>query len=252
MRRATAPRVAAVALVSFTVLATGVSAEVAQKDGVRVSVDGRIRPTELPRTGAAPVAVAFSGHIAATNPGQLPQLSDIAFAINSHASLKTSGIPHCRLGHINPATTQQALAACHSSLVGEGHFSADVRIPEQSPFPSSGKLLAFNGKLHGHPALFAHIYGTEPVPTSYVLPFLLGKAKGTFGTTLTASLPKVTGKWGYVTGVSLNLQSRYLAAGCPAPAGFAGAVFPLLRASFAFAGAPHVTQTLTRSCKVRG
>jgi hypothetical protein len=243
---------AVAAFAAAALLVAGAQAEVVQKGGVRVSVTGKMTPTRLPRRGTAPVAVSLAGHISAAKADALPQLAEVSFAINSHGELHAKGIPLCRLGHISPSTTAEALAACGPSLVGEGRFSADVRIPEQSPFPSEGKLLAFNGKLNGRPALFAHIYGTKPVPTSYVLPFLISKAKGTFGTTLTASLPKITGKWGYVTGVSLNLQSRYLAAGCPAPKGFPSVAFPLLKASFGFSGGPKIEQTLTRSCKAMG
>jgi hypothetical protein len=243
----------AAVVVAVTVLfwASLASAEIAQEDGVRVSVAAKMSPTRLPREGDAPVAVSLSSHITATVPGQLPKLEAISIAINSHGHLRTRGIPLCRLGHINPSTTQQALAACRSSLVGEGHFSADVRIAEQSPFPSEGKVLVFNGKLGGKPALFAHVYGTEPVPTSYVLPFLIEKAKGTYGTLLEASLPNVTGEWGYVTGVSLDLQPRFLAAACPAPQGFPGAIFPLIKTSFGFDGGLKLTSILNRSCKVR-
>jgi hypothetical protein len=227
-------------------------AEVAQKDGVRVAVTGRMTPARLPRSAGAPVAVSLAGHITATSHGALPKLERIAIAINSHGHLKTGGIPLCRLGHISPSTTQEALLACRSSLIGEGHFSANVKIPEQSPFPSEGKVLAFNGKLGGRPAIFAHIYGTDPAPTSYVLPFLVKPSHGTYGTVLEASLPEVTGEWGYVTGVSLELQPRFAAAACPAPKGFPGAVFPLMRASFGFAGGLKVISILNRSCKVRG
>jgi hypothetical protein len=226
-------------------------AEVTQKAGVRVSVAGRMTPARLPRSRSAPIAVSVAGHITATKPGALPKLERIAIAINSHGELRNRGIPVCRLGHISPSTTAEALAACRSSLIGEGHFSANVKIPEQSPFPSEGKVLAFNGRLRGKPALFAHIYGTEPVPTSYVLPFLIAKARGTYGTVLEASLPQVTGEWGYVTGVSLDLQPRFAAATCPAPAGFPGAVFPLMKTRFGFAGGLKLTSTLNRSCKVR-
>jgi hypothetical protein len=235
-------------------------AEVSQKDGVRVSVQASMSPQALPRHGSAPIAISLAGHIASTKRGQLPKLERIAIALNRNGRLERKGIPLCRLGHINPSTTQQALAACGSSLVGEGSFSADVRIPEQSPFPSKGRVLAFNGTLRGKPALFAHIYGTEPVPTSYVLPFSIGGAKGTFGTLLETSLPQVTGEWGYVTGLSLNLDRRfssggrthsYLSAGCPAPEGFPGAVFPLAKTSFGFSGGLTLTTTLNRSCRAR-
>jgi hypothetical protein len=239
------------ALVAAVVLPASLQAEVVQKDGVRVSVLGKMAPTKLPRSGTAPIAVSVSGRIAAVGQGELPQLQRISVALNAHGKLQTKGVPLCRLGHISPSTTQQALLACRPSLVGEGHFSADVRIPDQSPFPSEGKVLVFNGRLRGKPALFAHIYGTQPVPTSYVLPFSVARSGGTFGTVLEASLPRVTGEWGYVTGVNLNLDRGFAVAGCPAPAGFPSVVFPLMKTSFGFEGGANLTSTLERSCKVR-
>jgi hypothetical protein len=250
------PKLAATGLLAEATFLAGfcspATAEVAQKGGVRVSVTGKLTPSRLPRSRSAPIAVSVASHITAIKPGSLPKLERIDIAINSHGELKTRGIPLCRLGHISPSTTAEALAACRSSLIGEGHFSANVKIPEQSPFPSEGKVLAFNGKLGGHPAIFAHIYGTEPVPTSYVLPFLIAKSAGTFGTVLEAALPRITGEWGYVTGVSLDMQPRFLAAACPAPEGFPGVVFPLMRTTFGFDGGLKLTSTLNRSCKVRG
>ena len=153
------------------------------------------------------------------------------------------------------------MAACAPALVGKGTFSANVRLPEQSPFPSNGKVLAFNGKLNGRPAILAHIYGTDPLPTSYVLPFIIKASGGTFGTILETSLPSVTGEWGYVTGISMTLDRRFtvrgkrrsfLSAGCPAPAGFGVAVFPLIRTSFGFEGGVRVSSTVNRVCKAGG
>jgi hypothetical protein len=241
-----------VAVLSGALLLSRALAEVAQKGGVRVSVTGSMSPTKLSRQSATPVAVSIAGHITPTTPGALPKLEAIAIAINSHGTLRNREIPPCRLGHISPSTTTEAMAACRPSLIGEGRFSADVKIPEQSPFPSTGKVLAFNGRLRGKPAIFAHIYGTQPVPTSYVLPFLIGKGHGDYGTTLVASLPNVTGEWGYVTGISLDLEPRFLSATCPAPAGFSAAVFPLMKTSFGFADGLNLTSTLTRNCKVQG
>jgi hypothetical protein len=245
---------AAMVAMAFLITAlapSSASAEVAQKRGVRVSVAGKMSPNKLPRSGGAPISVSVAGHITATQPGALPKLERIAIAINSHGRLENRGIPVCRLGHISPSTTSEAQAACRGSLIGEGHFSANVKIPEQSPFPSEGKVLAFNGRLRGQPAIFAHIYGTQPVPTSYVLSFLIEKTQGTYGTVLEASLPGVTGEWGYVTGVSLDLDRGLVSASCPAPAGFPGVVFPLMRTSFGFAGGLTLRSTLTRSCRVR-
>ena len=243
--------VGAIALTAL--LATPVTAEVAQKQGVRVTVDGGLEPTKLPRRGEVPVAVSVKGAIAATKTGSLPQLKAIRIAINKAGTLNVKGIPHCRINKINPSTTQQALAICRSSLIGEGDFSADVVLPEQSPFPSKGKLLAFNGTIGRKPAVFAHVYGTEPLSTSYVFAFKVRKAKGTFGTVLEASFPKATGDWGYITGISLNLfKSRFMEAGCPAPKGFTKVSFPLVKTSFDFAGGLDIESTLNRSCQAKG
>lgn len=236
------------------------SAESSIEAGIKVAVTGKLRPTALPRRGAAPIKVSFGGKISSTQPGTLPKLTKLTIAINRNGRLDTRGLPRCRLGQIRPSSDRQALAACGRALVGEGSFSADVRIAEQSPFPSRGKVLAFNGRLDGHPAIFAHIYGIDPYPTSYVLPFRISRGEGAFGTVLEASFPQVTGEWGYVTGLRMSLHRRfsyrgkthgYLSAGCPAPKGFTKAPFRLARTSFEFEGEVTIDTVLNRTCTVR-
>jgi|SRR4249919_88376 len=247
-------------VVAAALLTPHASAETKEEHGIRVSVDGKLLPKKLPRHGTAPVSVSVSGHIGSKPSSAPPQLKTLAIAINRHGQLYSRGLPRCRMGLIDPSTTREALAACRPALVGEGRFFASVRLPEQSPFPSNGKVLAFNGRLRGRPAILAHIYGTEPVPTSYVLPFFVKDSRGTFGTVLETSLPSVTGEWGYVTGISMTLdrsfsyrgkRRSFLSAGCPAPAGFGLAVFPLIRTSFGFEGGVQVTSTVNRVCKAR-
>lgn len=237
------------------------SAEREIKQGVKVSVSGKLTPTTLPRRGTVPIRVSFGGRIGSTRPGGPPKLTKMAIAINRNGRLDTHGLPRCRLGSIAPSTTREALAACGSSLVGEGSFAANVKIPEQSPFPSKGKVLAFNGRLRGKPAIFAHVYGTRPVPTSYVLPFKIYRSAGTYGTLLEASFPQVTGEWGYVTAIAMNLHRSfsfrgkthgYLSAGCPAPSGFTRVAFPFARTSFVFDGGLTIATTLNRTCRVKG
>ncbi len=59
------------------------------------------------------------------------------------------------------------------------------------------------------PAILAHVYGTEPIPTSYTIPFTISSAKGDYGTTLTAPMPDVGNEWGFITGLSLNLGRSF-------------------------------------------
>lgn len=242
-------------------LATLAQAEIKQQGDLRISFDGELTPHALPRTGSAPVKVAVGAKIAATNGATPPQLRRISIAINRNGHFTPAGLPICSLKEIQPSTTADALKACRRSLVGEGSFSAKVLLPQQAPFPSQGKVFAFNGTFNGAPAVLAHVYGTNPVPTSYTIPFAISPTKGTYGTVLSASLPQVTSDWGYVTGLQMTLgrtftyrghKRSYLSAACPAPKGFPGAVFPFARASFAFAGRKTLTSTLTRNCGVRG
>jgi DNA-binding beta-propeller fold protein YncE len=235
---------------------------VVQRGPVRVNFNGKLTPHALPRHGMAPVGIAVDARISGTNGGTPPQLRRIAIEINRNGHFNAAGLPVCEEREIQPSTTTNALAACHRSLVGEGRFSANVKLPQQSPFPSSGKVLAFNGKVDGHSAILAHIYGTDPAPTSVVLPFLLRRdGHGAYGTTLEASLPRATGSWGYVTGLRMSLHRRFsyrghsrsfLSAGCPAPAGFPSASFPLAKTSFSFAGNLRLGPVLTRTCRARG
>jgi hypothetical protein len=248
------------ALLLVLAVAAAASAETVQQGSLRVAFLGKLSPKALPRAGAAPISVSVGGRISTTDGSTPPQLRGITIAINRNGHFDYAGLPACALAEIQPSTNQGALASCRHSLVGEGKFSAEVKLPQQAPFPSQGKVLAFNGTEHGQPVIFAHVYGTEPVPTSYTLTMYLKPSKGTFGTKLSVSLPNVTSNVGFVTGIEMTLQRNftyrgerhsYLSAGCPAPKGFPGAVFPLARTSFAFAGGKALTSTLSRSCRAR-
>jgi hypothetical protein len=229
-----------------------VQAETIQRGGLRIGLHGELTPKRLPRHGSAPVKVSLGTTIEAAGEATLPRLKKLVLAINRHGRIDPRGVPVCEVEEIQPASTERALQACRRSLVGDGSFSASVALGRQVTFPSEGRLLAFNGTYRGRPAILAHVYGTEPIPTSFTLPFTIGRAGGTFATTLTAVLPAADHS--YVTGLELNLDRRrgFLSAGCPAPDGFPGAVFPFAKATYSFAGGPNVSSTLTRDCRARG
>lgn len=236
------------------------AAEVTQEGNLRVSFTGGISPNALPRQGRAPVAVKFGGEIKTIDGQQPPQLRTISLAINRNGRLDYTGLPVCHYHQIHPASTREAIETCPDSVIGRGTFGANVLLPEQSPFPSSGQLTAFNGIFHGRHVIFAHIFGTEPLPQSQVIVFELGRASGTYRTTLTGELPRVAAEWGNVSSVSLKLERifRYkgkprslLSAGCPAPRNAAAVVFNFARASFGFEDGRDLGVTMTRSCKVK-
>lgn len=249
---------AALSLLALVPLAWG---ETAQKANLRVHFSARISPTKLPRQGRAPIGVTVGGRIVTLDGAPPPQLQAIRIEINRAGRLDPGDLPSCTYEEIQPSTTAAAQRACGPARIGEGSFAANVVIPEQSPFPSAGKIVAFNGLEAGRPVILAHVYGTVPVPLSYTLVLRMARGKGTWGTVLSAKLPEVTSDVAYITSISLTLNRRFLRAGktrgyvsadCPAPRGFPGAVFPLARASFAFGAAGTLSSTMIRSCRAKG
>lgn len=245
-------------LLALLCLGALAQAETVRKGDLQVRFEGKLAPQKLPRSGQAPVKVSVSAQVSSTGTEPPPPMRQISIAINKYGLLDPSGLPVCQLEQIQPATTDDALGACRRSLVGEGRFLANVS--GHAPFPADGKIYAFNGELEGRPAILAHVYGTKPAPASYTLAFVISRAKGTFGTTLKATLPPVTPGSGYITAIYLTLgksftsggkRHSYFSASCPAPKGFPGASFPFAKASIGFQGGPTIDSTLNRTCKAK-
>jgi DNA-binding beta-propeller fold protein YncE len=240
---------------------TATASEIAQKGTLRVSVAGKLAPKSLPRKGAAPISVSVGGEITTTDHSPPPQLQTLGVELNRNGHLDYAGLPTCPYERIQPASSQRALSACRSSLVGEGSFTAEISLAGQTPYPTKGKLLLFNAKSHGKPVLFGQIYSPRPFATSFVIVFeLRSLPRGSYGIGLSASLPAALSSWGNLTGIEMTLQRRYsahgqshsyISAGCPAPEGFGQAVFPLARTSFGFEGGKKLTSVLSGTCKVR-
>jgi len=242
-------------------LASLASAEQAQQGNLRGAFSGGISPQRLPRTELAPVSVTMGGKISTTDRTTPPKLERITLAINSHGALQTKGLATCSLAKLNSLTSTQAKRACEGALVGHGNVTSRVYLPGQGAFASNADLLAFNGKLGGHQAVLAQVSSGAPLPLTYVIAFEVLKTKGTFGTTLQATLPSIASEYGYISAFSLALSRNYrfhgqklsfASASCPAPEGFPGAPFPFAKASYAFADGRELNATLVRDCKVRG
>jgi hypothetical protein len=246
------------ALLLTLLAASPAGAETVQQEGIRLSFRGNLEPRSLPRSRPAPVRIALRAGIGGAGGQPLPQLRRLAIAINRIGRIDAAGLPVCHLAQIQPATTTAALAACGGSLVGSGRFAASVQIPEQVPYPSRGRIDAFNGRYRGRPAILLHVYGTTPIPASYTLPLTIGHARGRFGIVLRTSLARTTPSAGRVTGLSLELgrsftaggrHHSYLSASCPAPRGARFASFPFVRVGLGFAER-SLDLIIHRSCGV--
>jgi hypothetical protein len=236
-------------------------AAVVQDGDVRVTVLSQIAPYKLPRVETAPISVFVAGHVASTTGGIPPQLKRLDIKVNRHGLLQSKGLPDCRLPQIQTATTQKALQICAPALIGSGRFWAHIVLPDQPPYPTHGRLLIFNGREGRKPLVLAHIFTSNPFPSSFVVAFALRHiAQGPYGTELSATLPQALGDWGYVDRIKLNLKRRYryhgrrlsyFNASCPAPRGTDTAPFSLALASFYFGARAPLRGIVTKACGVR-
>lgn len=255
-------KLVSVALLGLASLAAAPSAraELVERGDLFVKFSGGIAPNALPRDRLAPISIEVEGTVKTLSGARPPALRRISIGINRGGRIDTRGLPVCHASDIDPGTSAEALAACRSARVGNGRYLANTAFPEQSTFPSRGRIVAFNSVDHGHPAILAHVYGSHPVPTTRIIFFRIRHHGGTFGTSLTARLPASVNRYGYLRQISLHLfrvfryrgrAHSYLSAACAAPPGFPGAVFPFARASMAFGDGRTLASTLTRSCRVK-
>jgi hypothetical protein len=236
-------------------------AAVLQRGNLRITVLSQVLPYKLPRAGTAPIAVFVSGHIGTANATTPPQLKQLTIKVNRHGLLQSKGLPVCTVPQLQPATTERALSICGPALIGSGQFWAHIILPGQNPYPTRGRLLVFNGRMHGRPVILAHIFTTDPFATSFVIAFAIRHIdKGAYGTQLSASLPEALGSWGYVDRIKLTLRRKYryrgkersyFNAACPAPPGFERAIFPLALVSFGFESEKQISLSVSKSCAVK-
>jgi len=236
-------------------------AELSQDGNLRISFKGDFAPRSLPRDRPAPLTVDVQGAIATTDGSHPPAVRRIEIALNRHGQLSTQGLPACTGPLLQSTNTETALKRCRPALVGRGSFKANVQFPSAGPVPATGTMLAFFGRKGGGPVLWLHLYATTPVQATFILPLAIShKAKGEFGTVLSARIPTLAGGVGSVTEIDLRIGRNYtyrgqrrsfISASCPAPAGFPGAVFSLARGSFYFVDGKEIAVTLTRDCRVR-
>ncbi len=247
--------------VAFAAAASLAHAELTARGDLFVRFNGGIAPNALPRNVRAPIEVRIAGTIRTLSGERPPSVRRISVAINRGGRLDARGLPVCERTEIEPSSSREALERCGPALVGSGSYLGDVAFPEQSSFRSRGRILAFNARVGGQRAIFAHVYGAAPVPITRIIVFRIRERSGTFGTTLSGTLPPSLIRWGYLKRIVLNLHRNftyrgerrsYLSAACAAPAGFPGAVFPFARASMAFADGRVLSSILNRSCRVRG
>jgi hypothetical protein len=253
--------ISAVLLLAALIAAAAAHGELSQKGNLRVSFDSQVAPRVLPRDRPAPISVSLDGKVGTVDGTAPPALREISVAVNRAGLVFVKGLPRCKAAELQQTDTEAALAACRGALVGHGSFAAHVDFPGELQIPAHGTVLAFNSGSSKHPEMVLHLYGSNPVRATFVLPFKIShRSQGKFGNVFSTRIPKIASNLGYVTDLNLTLGRKYryagkrrsfLSASCAAPAGFTGAVFELAKATFTFSDNRQLTTGVARDCRVR-
>ncbi len=248
-----------IATLAVIALVTGpASAERAQRGNVIATINGGIRPLELPRRHRVPVTVYLSGGVETSDGSPIPRVNWIKLELAWRGVMFTRGLAVCPRKLLADRTSQQAMQACGDSLVGRGQLSAQIFVPNQSPFRVKANLLTFNGKTkEGRPAVWAHAYSLDP-PSSFVIPFTVRNEP--HRTVLITTIRRSVGPWPHVANFQVrvsrhfNYQGKrrsYLSASCPVPKDFTAGFLSFARATYSFAGGSKIITQSVRSCRVR-
>jgi hypothetical protein len=235
------------------------SAETTIQNGLRVTFNADFDPHVLPRLEPSPVDVKISGKVATTDGSHPPPLRRLEVALNRNGRLYSKGLPVCTAPALQSTSTKTALNRCRGALVGQGRFHAEILLG--SEVPAGGKILAFNSRHAGRPALLLHLFAGVPTRFTLVVPLRISHlGSGQFGTLLRAKIPGLAGDLGSVTEIDLTIGRRYsfrgkrrsyVSAACGAPAEFTTVPFPFARGTFHFEDHERIVETLTRTCRVR-
>ncbi|HXF31089.1 MAG TPA: hypothetical protein VN522_06170 [Solirubrobacterales bacterium] len=246
-------------LIAAGALAAVAGAEVVQSGDVRLTFSAKFTPHALPRERPAPISVEVEGRIGTTDGTQPPPLQQMRIELSSSGRIETRGLPACRAPALQSTSSELALEHCRSAQVGHGRFEAQLQLSGK-PILVDGRALVFNGIVGGRAGMFIHIYISQPVKVTLVIPLKISHGTGRFGTVLTTKVPRLAGGFGSITQLQLNIGRRYsyggvrrsyLSAACSAPKGFPGATFTFARGVFDFGGGRTMQAFLSRSCQVR-
>jgi hypothetical protein len=235
-------------------------AEIFGGNGLFIKFGGGFAPHTLPRDRDVPVTVRLDTAIKTADGSAPPRLRQISFGVNRYGRITTKGLPVCHAAELESTSSATALERCKGALVGHGGFDANLEFHGGEPAPVHGRMLAFNGRSHGHSTVLLHVYASRPADVTIVLTFdVRHPQRGKFGTELSATIPKLASDLGYVSSVSLVFERHYryrghsysfLSARCAAPSGYPGAIFSFTRGTFSFSGGKRIVTTLVRTCTV--
>jgi hypothetical protein len=233
-------------------------ADYVQEGKLLVFFDAGIKPQVLPRQDLVPVKVGFVGSFEQLDGSDVPALKTMTLKLARGGVVQDAGLARCGEGQLRQRSTDSALAACRQALVGDGYVTTAIRFPDGERLRTKADLLLFNAGGR----ILMHIYTTEPLEGTFVVPLSIRRRSGKFATVLSARFPRLAAGYGYVTGFRMTLfrtyraggeRRSYLLANCPIPkgAGLNRIAFELAQVQFQFAGGRRIVNSSLNECRVR-
>jgi hypothetical protein len=224
--------------------------------GLRLTVDGDVSPTALPKDELAPISFHAEGKLASVDGSPLPPLEQIVLDSSRGGVVNAVGLPACRYDRLRATTTQAAIKACPEAVVGRGKAEVEVSFPEQAPFDAVGPIVLFNGGVSGGTTtIYAHAYVDVPAPTAVIVTVQATKVDdGPYGLHTVATVPVIAGGAGAVKSFELTIhrlftyrgrQESFLEARCE------DGRF-LAQVEFALRDGEKLAGGVTRKCEVAG
>jgi hypothetical protein len=215
---------------------------------------GGFRPETLPKHHDAPIEIYGGGKLSTVSGEVPPILEDLTFEFDRHGSVDTAGLPVCTKGKLVATDVPAARRACGGAIVGKGHGSVTVALPEQRPISASTGVTLFNGpKVHGFDTVFFHSHLDVPAPSTVLFPIVIEKInRGVYGYRVDAKIPKIVNGYGHPVSGFITVGRKwtyrgkrhsYLNARCETGRLQA-------RANFTFEDGTLLSGTFFRPCKV--
>jgi hypothetical protein len=194
-------------------LAASASGALVIVNGIVLHADGGFQPRLLPEKRFAPIDFQGFFDITARGGGVPPALQRAEIDFDRDGRLGAAGLPICAPEQVAAATPEQARRICKSAVVGTGHISALISLPE-GLVAGSSLLTIFNGPRQGsNPTVVLHARTTVPAPETYAIVVPIERRPGAFRYRATLDIPPIAGGLGVLAHLDVDVGRRFSAGG---------------------------------------
>lgn len=172
----------------------------------------RVSPHALSRTELSPVALRVTAGIANTDGSHPPALEELTLKLDRDLAIRTTGIPKCSRPRFDIEDWPSTKARCRDAAVGRGRVEVAISFGDKGVVPAESEMLVINGGTEGgSTTLFLLSHITVPVPATIPITVKIQpSAGGRYGSTATATIPKIAGGSGSITSLAMTIYKSYL------------------------------------------